>query len=438
MEHFGDVGGCVDSDKIMERMAFLNMRRLAIRNSKQSVFGGDSQTVVDSSLTSLGWLQNLKVLDLFSPEAKVPVAHKSPSCSEGDWETVSSSDSTEEKPAPHIGISLSPIRKCLLQSAEYRRTPKKFRNNVEKPPYSYTTLIYLAIHHSKSEVVALNDIYRWMKENFKYYRTAEAAWQNSIRHNLSLNELFVKVPRSKGRGNHWKVNPDYEHILSEGNESFLLDYPKVKGKGRKRAHSMCCRDGGAAKSTKNGRKRAKSIQNIPADPCGLPGDLDWVSLLSSQRVSCASCPSPEACRPVFGSPVLGPPDLGHIGDPVVCSPLTVPSSTTSELPSTPVIWVSKSALLEEAVLVQDSPSPNLLPWADSRAPSPAAHPWAESKEMTLNGIRFLCKDKLQPPLLKTMWSPDSSWSLSYSSSSGGSGGFAAKRTTALISGAGIY
>ena len=227
--------------------------------------------------------------------------------------------------------------------------------------------------------------------------------------------MFVKVPRSNGdsrKGYCWKINPDYEHILSDEHESHLtehtlsqLHHAKVTAKSRKRAHSQSYY--GAQRRTAASRKRIKSENQGPADPCGLPGDLDWVSLLSSQKVNCGSCPS-QSCRPAFGSPVLGPPDLGHIGEPVVCSPL-VPTSEHAELPQTPLLFENRGALLEEVVLKQDSPSPLLLPWAESRPQSPGvSHPWAESRETTLHEMKNMYKSSTNHR--NQLWSPESSWS----------------------------
>ena len=145
----------------------------------------DNQQTTDSSLTSLGWLPNLKVLDMFSPEVHGKFHPPSP-CSEdgGSWETVSSSSASPGgKNDPFLSsvepCPLSPLHQCLVHSAQFKLAPKRYRSDSTKPPYSHTSLVYLAIQHSRSGKSSFHDICRWIKTNFKFFKEAEPGWQVS-------------------------------------------------------------------------------------------------------------------------------------------------------------------------------------------------------------------------------------------------------------------
>lgn len=86
-------------------------------------------------------------------------------------------------------------------------------DNGTKPPYSYALLIGMSILRAPGRRLTLAQIYKWISDSFSYYRASDAGWQNSIRHNLSLNKAFIKQERPKddpGKGNYWAIEPGME------------------------------------------------------------------------------------------------------------------------------------------------------------------------------------------------------------------------------------
>ena len=77
-----------------------------------------------------------------------------------------------------------------------------------KPPHSYAQLIGQAILSSEEEMLTLANIYDYIKVRYAFFRYTSSGWQNSIRHNLSLNKSFEKVARrtdEPGKGMKWKI-----------------------------------------------------------------------------------------------------------------------------------------------------------------------------------------------------------------------------------------
>lgn len=114
----------------------------------------------------------------------------------------------------------------------------------QRPPYSYITLITMAIKASPKKKMTLSEIYEYIMQNFPYYRLNRRGWQNSIRHNLSLNDCFVKVGRSKedppGKGNYWTLSQEY---LDSGIDPYNVKASGRNGKGRRRVKSPASSNG---------------------------------------------------------------------------------------------------------------------------------------------------------------------------------------------------
>ncbi|KAJ3329193.1 transcription factor [Blyttiomyces sp. JEL0837] len=114
----------------------------------------------------------------------------------------------------HLSVSVESNHGGNEEGNGYTNSTEDGANGEVRPNVSYATMISQAIMSSGPEKkMTLNAIYRWISENYPYYRMSSSGWQNSIRHNLSLNKAFKKVPRGEpGKGGWWTVDSDYENI----------------------------------------------------------------------------------------------------------------------------------------------------------------------------------------------------------------------------------
>ncbi|KAI9371126.1 fork head domain-containing protein [Aspergillus egyptiacus] len=144
---------------------------------------------------------------------------------------VSSAETFADFPEPSL-INKQSLKKSLLDAAPLKERSKKQKRDENtttrlpephelppieddgaKPPYSYATLIGMSILRAPNRRLTLAQIYKWISDTFSYYKHSDPGWQNSIRHNLSLNKAFIKQERPKddpGKGNYWAIEPGME------------------------------------------------------------------------------------------------------------------------------------------------------------------------------------------------------------------------------------
>lgn len=133
----------------------------------------------DDDLTSLNWLQSNDILKDFDVSATVPPVSPTADINGDIFETP-----------PRGAQSKGPFSPDSL--ANKRKSPSK-------PPYSFSSLIFMAIEEAPMKKLPVKDIYNWIMEHFPYFRDARLGWKNSVRHNLSLNKCFKKVDKDKGQ-----------------------------------------------------------------------------------------------------------------------------------------------------------------------------------------------------------------------------------------------
>ncbi|XP_078423708.1 forkhead box protein M1 isoform X2 [Cetorhinus maximus] len=85
----------------------------------------------------------------------------------------------------------------------------------ERPPYSYMAMIQFAINSTQSKRMTLKEIYTWIEDHFPYFKhVAKPGWKNSIRHNLSLHDMFIRQTSHNGKISHWTIRAEANRFLT--------------------------------------------------------------------------------------------------------------------------------------------------------------------------------------------------------------------------------
>ncbi|KAI8074097.1 fork head domain-containing protein [Gongronella butleri] len=241
------------------------------------------------------------------------------------------------------------VRHAAMEN--YPGFPNAYMGKDEKPPYSYANLIAQAINASKEKRLTLNEIYTYLLQAYPYFRNVQSTgWQNSVRHNLSLNKAFMKMPRSNqdsGKGAFWAIDRDLEHTL------YATSTP-IKQRHTKRASTSSASASASAQSTSNkeeddrankrSRRDRKDTNSTSTDAS--PGLQKPAADTSSNAKHVSSIPPPPAShssRHLRGKPTPSP------------SPPTSPTPDSQLHAATAAAALLKSQIKQEAVDAPVSP-----------------------------------------------------------------------------------
>uniref|UniRef100_A0A8V1A717 Forkhead box protein M1 n=1 Tax=Gallus gallus TaxID=9031 RepID=A0A8V1A717_CHICK len=164
----------------------------AFAQKRENSSGEAMSSVLDNSLTNIQWLGKMRT------DGLTPCSVKQGMEKENQIPLRERMKTEEDSAAVSIPSSSS------------------WQDSVsERPPYSYMAMIQFAINSTERKRMTLKDIYTWIEDHFPYFKhVAKPGWKNSIRHNLSLHDMFVRETSANGKISFWTIHPDANRCLT--------------------------------------------------------------------------------------------------------------------------------------------------------------------------------------------------------------------------------
>ncbi|KAM9030248.1 forkhead box protein M1 isoform 1-T3 [Ara ararauna] len=149
--------------------------------------GKTTSSVLDNSLTNIQWLGKMRSDGLSTCSVK--------------------QDTGKENQMP--------LQEAIKTEEDSADDDVPAATAAERPPYSYMAMIQFAINSTEKKRMTLKDIYTWIEDHFPYFKhVAKPGWKNSIRHNLSLHDMFVRETSANGKISFWTIHPDANRCLT--------------------------------------------------------------------------------------------------------------------------------------------------------------------------------------------------------------------------------
>lgn len=238
------------------------------------------------------------------------------------------------------------------ENSEEVETRVTTREGISKPTHSYIALISKAILSSPNKKMLLGEIYQYIMNTHPYYRSEDKYWRNSIRHNLSLNECFIKVGRSdNGKGNYWAIHPANVDDFAKG------DFRRRRARRRARKSQLL----GELTQSYRGAEAA----HYPMQYASIASQLPFPSHVAVSPLSTSQSFFPSPSLPVHSAFSSVPASHHSFPSPMLYN-TSVPGIMQTHTPSSPL---STPALATSSFLA----SPTFTPPSALSAPPSFSH-----------------------------------------------------------------